>query len=128
MVVLTFGQMANEQPPNLTALLAALPRQVALADVTERARLDERIAAVGLLHANTIGVSRGTLQFCPDNQPPLLEEQLTWLWAIYPPLGREILTYPLSAACRLLLRAYLADELECFWNYMSQPGESALAI
>lgn len=117
----TFGRMREENLNTVTALLASLPRAVAIADIAEVAMLDDRIAAVGLLHANTIGVTADSLQFIPDNEPPLLEEQLLWLWTIQPRLGPDILTFPISANCKLLLNAYLKDEMHSFWDYMSQP-------
>jgi len=40
------------------ALLAALPREVAWADITDVVLLKEHIATVGALHANTIGVGQ----------------------------------------------------------------------
>jgi hypothetical protein len=116
--------MREEKATTVTALLASLPRAVAIADIAEVAMLDERIAAVGLLHANTIGVTADSLHFIPDNEPPLLEEQLLWLWTIQPQVGPAILTFPISADGKLLLNAYLQDEMRSFWDYLSQP-ESA---
>ena len=117
--------MRDEQAHTLMALLAALPREVERADITDVALLEERIAAVGALHANTIGVGEEGVQFCPDNEPPLLEEKLMWLWVIHTPLGATILafpiTFPISAACQLLLTAYLHDDMSRFWDHMSQP-------
>ncbi|RFP64382.1 hypothetical protein D0N36_14430 [Hymenobacter lapidiphilus] len=102
--------------------LKSLPQEVALADVSEVDTLDERIAAAGVLHANTIGVAEGCIQFCPDNEPPLLDEQLMWLWTFQPQLGIHILAFPISEDCKFLLNAFLKNEMHSFWDYWTQPG------
>ncbi len=104
----------------LEQILESLPNEVKFEEITEFEKLDERISAVGVLYANTIGVCEGFIEFCPDNEPPLLEEKLSWIWTIKPNLGIDIQKQNVSENLKMLITSYQKDELDKFWDYISE--------
>ena len=84
--------MKNE----LNKLIDNYPEQLNWEEVIDFDNFDERLAAVDCLVVNTIGVSKGFLEFIPDNNPPLKEEILCWIWAIRPDLSAELVMLGMS--------------------------------
>ena len=103
----------------VSTLLASYPTRVNWADVVDFVHFDERRSAIDCLAINIIGVSEGFIEFIPDNEPPLREEILYWIWAIRPDLSKELIALEISADFRILLNAYLTNNMEGFWNHIS---------
>ena len=71
----------------LNMILKSVPTEVKFNEIVEIDKMDERISAVGALCANTIGVYEDYIEFCPDNEPPLKDEELSWIWVLSPDFG-----------------------------------------
>jgi hypothetical protein len=104
----------------LENILKLVPKEVLFSEIIEFDKLDERISAVGVLFANTIGVNENSIEFCPDNEPPLIEENISWIWTFRPDLGIEILNQELSDDLMKLISAYENNEMEKFWVYINK--------
>jgi len=103
----------------LSTLLEIYPTKVNSVDIVDFINFDERRSAIDCLVINTIGVSKGFIEFIPDNDPPLTEEVLCWIWAIRPDLSKELLSLDISDDFRILLNSYVNNNMEEFWNYIS---------
>jgi len=103
----------------LENILKSIPKEVEFNDIIEFDKLDERISAVGVLFANTIGVNEKSVEFCPDNEPPLFEEIISWIWTFRPDLGKEILKQNLSEDLIKLVSSYENGEMNKFWDYIT---------
>lgn len=107
--------MKNE----LLGLLKSYPTEVKWSAVFDFDNFDDRLFAVDILVVNTIGVSEGYIEFCPDNDPPLREEILCWIWAIRPDLSNELIKLDdLSEELKVLFNAYINSDMDIFWDYM----------
>jgi hypothetical protein len=104
---------------NLAALLESYPRQVKFNEVEDFDSFDERVSAVDCLVANTVGVSAGHVEFIPDNDPPLKEEIYCWIWVIRPDLSKELLLQDISDDFKLLLNAYINNNMDEFWDHIN---------
>ncbi len=103
----------------LLELIENYPKQLNWKDVRDFDNFNERVSAVDCIVVNTIGVSNGFVEFIPDNNPPLKEEILLWLWAIRPDLDSEIIKIDgLSEELTLLLKYSVENNLQAFWNEM----------
>lgn len=107
--------MENE----LSTLLEAYPTKVNWTDVVDFANFDERLSAIDCLVVNTIGVSDGFIEFITDNEPPLIEEILCWIWAIRPDLSEKIIKLNINDDFRILLNSYINNKMEDFWNHIT---------
>ena len=104
----------------LSTLLESYPTIVDWDDVVDFVTFDERRSAVDCLVTNTIGVSEGYIEFIPDNDPPLRDEILCWIWAIRPDLSKELVKLDISDDFKVLLESHINNNMEVFWNYISQ--------
>ena len=104
----------------LENLLKLVPKEVLFSEIIEFNKLDERISAVGVLFANTIGVNEKSIEFCPDNEPPLIEEIISWVWTFRPDLGIEILNQELPDDLMKLISSYENNEMDKFWVYINE--------
>ena len=104
----------------LENLLKLVPKEALFSEIIEFNKLDERISAVGVLFANTIGVNEKSIEFCPDNEPPLIEEIISWVWTFRPDLGIEILNQELPDALMKLISSYENNEMDKFWVYINE--------
>ncbi|WBX77895.1 hypothetical protein PG911_06470 [Tenacibaculum ovolyticum] len=104
----------------LEHILNSTPKEVEFSNIIEFDKLDERISAVGVLFANTIGVNEKSIEFCPDYQPPLIEEIISWIWTYRPDLGTEILKQNLPEDLIMLVSLYENNEMNKFWNYITE--------
>lgn len=98
--------------------LESTPWQISWDEIEEFDRFDERRSAVDCLFINTIGVNDGLVEWCPNGDPPDLEERLAWIWCIQPSAGKEILTLAQSEL-RHLVESYVADEMDKWWRETS---------
>lgn len=103
----------------LSQLIESYPREVSWKDIVDFDQFDERLSGIDLLVVNTIGVCEGSIEFCPDNEPPLKEEVLCWIWSFRPDLSDELLGLELSDDFRLLITCYKASSMDRFWNHFS---------
>ena len=103
----------------LENLLKLVPKEVLFSEIIEFNKLDERISAVGVLFVNTIGVNEKSIEFCPDNEPPLIEEIISWVWTFRPDLGIEILNQELPDDLMKLISSYENNEMDKFWVYIT---------
>ena len=101
-------------------LINSTPIEVKFFDILEFDKLDERVSAIGVLYSNTIGVCDGYVEFCPDNEPPLLEEKISWIWAIRPDLENKILKQELSNDLKLLIESYQKNEMIKWWKFINE--------
>ena len=91
---------------------------VAHSDVEEFNEIDTRVSAIECLYANIIGVNENTIEWCPNDEPPLKEEYLVWLWVIQPSIGNKILP-ECSEELTKLINAYNSNEMEGWFEYIS---------
>ena len=101
-------------------ILKSIPKEVEFSEIKEFDKLDERISAVGVLFANIIGVNENSIEFCPDNEPPLLDEIISWIWTFRPNLGVDMLNQNLSEDLKKLISSYEQNEMDKFWNYITE--------
>ena len=107
----------------LQKLLKSYPTSVNYTDIVDFANFDERLSAVDCLVVNTIGVSEGFVDFIPDNEPPLKMEIYCWIWAIRPDLADDLLGLDIIEDFRILLKSYIDDDMDRFWNYISEQDD-----
>ncbi len=100
-------------------LIDSIPNEVKFSDIVEFDKLDERVSAIGVLYSNILGVCDGYIEFCPDNEPPLFEEKMSWIWVIKPDLGNEILKQDLSNDLKLLIESYQKNEMSKWWEFIN---------
>jgi len=98
--------------------LEKTPTEVSWDDIEEPDRFDERRSAVDCLFINTIGVNEDYVEWCPNDEPPDMEEQLAWIWCIQPSAARDILSLTQSEL-RHLVESYLANEMDKWWQEIS---------
>jgi hypothetical protein len=106
----------------LSALLESYPNKVNWNDIVDFINFDERLSAIDCLVVNTIGVSEGLIEFIPDNEPPLREEILCWIWVIRPDLSKALITLDINEEFKTLLNCYIDNNMEEFWNYITNPN------
>ena len=83
-------------------------------------KLAERLSAVGVLFTNIVSVCDGYIEFCPDHDPSLKEEELVWVWVFRPDLEDQIKEIELRDDLRKLIISYKADNIQEFWDYVSK--------
>lgn len=103
----------------LKILLDSPPFEIKYDEIVDFEGLDERISSVGVLFANTIGVSENIIEFCPDNAPPSMEEKISWIWVFRPDLANEVLSFNLSTDLRILIESYRDSQMERFWDHVT---------
>ena len=103
----------------LSTLLESYPNKVNWNDIVDFVNFDERLSAIDCLVVNTIGVSEGFIEFIPDNEPPLSEEILCWVWAIRPDLSKALITLDINEEFKILLNCYIDNNMEEFWSYIT---------
>lgn len=101
-------KMKNE----LSKILESIPETVLFSEIVDFDNFDERLSAIGVLFINTIGVCDDYIEFCPDNEPPLREEKLSWIWSFRPDLAEELLKLELSDDFEALISAYNLSEMD----------------
>ena len=110
---------AGGKMSTLKSILNTFPCEVRYDEIRDFENLDERISAVGVIYANTIGVSNGYVELSPDNEPPLIDEILSWIWVIRPDLGDEILKESDSDDFIFLIKSYQENKMGNWWDYIS---------
>ena len=86
----------------------AIPTEVALKDVGEPERLEERFFGVEGNIGDIVGMLEDAVEFCPNNEPPTRDEVLAWLWVIKPEHKDEIVALA-SGELREIIADYDAD-------------------
>ena len=103
----------------LNQILESIPEEVPWSKIVDFDNFDERLSAISVLFVNTIGVCENCIEFCPDNQPPLKEEELSWIWSYRPDLADDLLELDLSEDFRMLIYSYKSSGMDKFWAYIS---------
>ncbi|MFK7971439.1 MAG: hypothetical protein AB8F95_13800 [Bacteroidia bacterium] len=106
--------MENE----LDQIIESIPKEVSLKKIVDFDNFDKRLSSINVLFANTIGVCENHIEFCPDNEPALREEELSWIWSYRPDLADELLKLELSDDLRMLINSYKSSEMDKFWEYL----------
>jgi hypothetical protein len=70
--------------------LLELPEEIDRDQISGFDDIDERMATADLICPFTIGVEETKVVWCPDCDPPTVEEQLVWAYVICPQLKEEI--------------------------------------
>ena len=113
-------EMNNITNATLTELLESLPYEVINLHVVDSEKLEERISAIGTIHANTIEYKEASIQFIPDNNPPDENEVLSWVWSFRPDLGDDIIKKGVEPEFKNLILSYKSDKMDEFWKFMSE--------
>ncbi|MDB9515173.1 hypothetical protein PN499_28635 [Kamptonema animale CS-326] len=75
---------------NIESILNSIPNEIHWKDIVQFEKLDERVAIANDLCANIIGINEGTIEWCPNENPPNHLEKLVWWWVVRPDLGAAI--------------------------------------
>lgn len=62
-------------------------------DIKELNRMEERFFAIEQYFGDIVGMNVDSVEFCPNNEPPLESEIIPWLWVIHPEWKNEILDF-----------------------------------
>ena len=103
----------------LKELIENYPNEITFEEIVDFENFDERLSVVDCIVVNSIGVNEGFIEFIPDNNPPLNEEILCWIWAIRPDLTNEILQLNISDDFKFALNSYSNNSMNKFWDYIS---------
>ena len=95
------------------------PKQIMFDNIIDFENFDERLSVIDCVVVNTIGVEEGFIEFIPDNNPPLEDEILCWIWAFRPDLTKEIYTQTKNEDLKFALNSYLNNSMDKFWDYIS---------
>ncbi|MGK7956998.1 MAG: hypothetical protein AB4063_17375 [Crocosphaera sp.] len=71
-------------------ILNSIPNEVAWEDVVQFDKLDDRVAIANDFFPNIIGVNDGSIEWCPNKEPPNYLEKLLWWWVVRPDMGAAI--------------------------------------
>ena len=65
--------------------------KVPFSDIDDFDRFEERFYEIDRLTGDSLGMGLDFVEFCPNNDPPKLKDELLpWLWLIHPKLYKEI--------------------------------------
>lgn len=103
----------------LEELIVNYPNEIAFDEIVDFENFDDRLSVVDCIVVSSIGVNEGFIEFIPDNNPPLNEEILCWIWAFRPDLTNEILLKNISVDFEFVLKSYLNNSMDKFWDYIS---------
>lgn len=84
-----FTRKRRPMPTDVREMLQSLPDEVPFSMIPEFDRLDARVSAANGIHV-VVGMNRGFVEFCPDEDPPTEAERLAWWWVVRPDLGAAI--------------------------------------
>lgn len=70
-----------------------IPMLVFFKNIQEIEKIEDRFFEVERVYGDIVGMNVDSVEFCPNNTPPLKEEILPWLWLIHPECKNEILIY-----------------------------------
>lgn len=103
----------------LEELIENYPNDITFDEIVDFENFDDRLSVVDCIVVNSIEVNEGFIEFIPENNPPLNEEILCWIWAIRPDLTNEILQKNISDDFKFALKSYLNNSMDKFWDYIS---------
>jgi len=103
----------------LKELIKKYPSEILFDEIVDFGSFDERLSIIDCIVANTIGVTERSIEFIPDNNPPLKDEILCWIWSFRPDLSKEILEITENENIKFALSYYLNDTMDKFWDYIS---------
>ena len=103
----------------LKELINKYPYEILFKEIVAFESFDERLSVIDCIVANTIGVSERSIEFITDNNPPLKDEILCWIWAFRPDLSKEILEITENEDMKFALSSYVNNTMYEFWDSMS---------
>ena len=105
----------------LEKLLEEVPRNVSFKDVVDLNEMNGRMGCTNVLFVNILGVNRGFVEWCPNDDPPSWSESLAWTWFIRPDLGDK--TAPLALAdLRTLIEDHGRNDLDGWHRLLRGDG------
>jgi|SRR5690606_14630892 len=104
---------------SLKEILQNYPSRISFKEIVDFEKFDDRLSIVDCIVINIIGVEEGFIEFIPDNNPPLEDEILCWIWAFKPDLTKEILEITMNDDLKFALNTYLNNSMDKFWDYIS---------
>jgi hypothetical protein len=75
---------------DIRSILNSIPHKIRWLDTVQFEKLDDRVTIANDLCTNIIGVNQGTIEWCPNENPPNHLEKLVWWWVVRPHLGARI--------------------------------------
>ncbi len=75
---------------DVETILNSIPNEVAWKDVVQLDKLDDRVAIANDFCPNIVGVNDGSIEWCPNEEPPSYLEKLVWWWVVRPDMGAAI--------------------------------------
>ena len=75
--------------PDIEQILSAIPDEVRWEEVVQFEHLDERVLIANAVYGDIVGVSEGSVEWCPNPNTPD-NARLLWLWVVRPDLGAAI--------------------------------------
>jgi|SRR6266850_1355594 len=105
-------EMIRSAVNELLQEVANLGRTAAWGRVVDFERMDERVSSANTAFKNLIGVNEEYIEWCPNDDPPDVDEALGWLWVVRPDLGDDISTASANDYLRAVIRRY-KDNANC---------------
>jgi hypothetical protein len=76
---------------NIDIYLTNIKDKISFSDINDFERFEERFFEIEKFFGDIIGMGLRFVEFCPNYNPPKLQEELLpWLWLIHPELKEEI--------------------------------------
>jgi len=75
---------------DVQTILNSIPHEVRWEDIVQFKKLNERVAVANDVCANIVGINEGSIEWCPNDEPPSMLETFLWWWAVRPDLGYAI--------------------------------------
>ena len=76
----------------LQDLLEKVPNEVPFSEIQDFPRMEDRFLGVQQYFGDILGMNIDSVEFCPNHNPPLIQEEvLPWLWVIHPELQDELI-------------------------------------
>jgi len=69
---------------DIQLILSSIPHEIRWQDIVQFEKLDDRVTIANDLCTNIIGVNEGTIEWCPNENPPHHLEKLVWWWVVRP--------------------------------------------
>jgi len=104
---------------NFQEILDQTPSTVAWKDVVELEHMDERLPCIDCLFVNILGINEENVEWCPNNNPPSVEEKLAWIWFIRPDLPVETLPQ-VPTELKKLIEMWWLGKMDTWWKDITE--------
>ena len=95
---------------SLDPLMLDQPRRIDSTNLPDPHRVHDRVVAISIAFVNIIGVNDGSIDWCPNQEPPDRNESLAWLWLRRPDLSVQISEQTDNRHFAEQIAEYLANE------------------